>query len=142
MVFLVFAGMMYVLAKFLPAGNFEFFGREVLLKVLIVLAILIICMAILQFLGKRTTVNPHRPENTKALITSGIYNYTRNPMYLGLLLCLIAFGLYLQNAFNTLMVGGFVFYMNRFQIMPEEEILTQKFGQEYKLYTKLVRRWF
>ena len=142
MVFLVFAGIMYVLAKFLPAGNFEFFGREVLLKFIVVLAILIICIAILQFFGKHTTVNPHRPENTKALITSGIYNYPRNPMYLGMLLFLIALGLHLQNAFNTLIVGGFVFYMNRFQIMPEEEMLTQKFGQEYKLYTKLVRRWF
>lgn len=142
LVFLIFAGMMYVLATFLPAGNFDFFGRTMLIRFVITLAFLITVLALLQFRRKKTTTNPKKPETTKKLITSGIYNYTRNPMYLSLLLVLVAIGLYLQNAFNVLLAAGFVFYMNRFQIIPEEEALKAKFGQEYRWYLKLVRRWF
>lgn len=141
-VFLFFAGLMYALAKYLSVGTFDFFGRELLLKIIFGLGLLIASVAIFQFRRKKTTVNPLEPNKVSSLVTSGIFNYTRNPMYLGLLLILIAVGLFLQNAFNTLLVGGFVFYMNRFQILPEEEILAKRFGQEYKLYLKAVRRWF
>jgi protein-S-isoprenylcysteine O-methyltransferase Ste14 len=63
-------------------------------------------------------------------------------MYLGLLLLLLALGLWLGNAFNTLVAAGFVSYMNHFQIQPEEDMLQQKFGKEYRFYCKLTRRWF
>ena len=142
LIFLIFAGLMYLLSKFLPVGHFDFFGRMILLKSLIVIALLIGIIALIQFGLKKTTINPAKPDDTSSLITSGLYDYSRNPMYLALLLVLLALGLYLQNAFNTLLVGGFVYYMNRFQIIPEEEVLSKKFGQEYKLYLKAVRRWF
>ena len=63
-------------------------------------------------------------------------------MYLGMLLFLLAFGLKLGNAFNILIAAGFVSYMNRFQIKPEEEVLREMFGKEYNIYCKLTRRWF
>ena len=63
-------------------------------------------------------------------------------MYLGMLLFLLAFGLKLGNAFNTLVAAGFVSYLNHFQIKPEEEALKKQFGQEYTIYCKLTRRWF
>jgi protein-S-isoprenylcysteine O-methyltransferase Ste14 len=63
-------------------------------------------------------------------------------MYLALLLILLAWGLWLGNAFNTLLAAGFVGYMNRFQIIPEEEALTAMFGKRYQQYCKQVRRWF
>lgn len=141
-VFLVFALPMYLLARFLPVGDFDFFGREVLMYIICGLAFVIALVALIQFFRKSTTINPHKPQNTSGLVTSGIYNYTRNPMYLALLLVLIAFGLYLRNAFNAITIAVFVYYINHFQIYPEEKILEKKFGKEYRLYLKAVRRWF
>jgi protein-S-isoprenylcysteine O-methyltransferase Ste14 len=63
-------------------------------------------------------------------------------MYLAMLLLLLAFGVKLGNAFNTLVAAGFVAYMNRFQIVPEERILLDKFGRSFKEYCTLTRRWF
>lgn len=63
-------------------------------------------------------------------------------MYLALLLVLVAWGLWLGNAFNTIVAAGFVSYMNVFQIIPEEKILHQVFGKEYQQYCVFVRRWF
>ncbi|NKI32610.1 methyltransferase family protein [Croceivirga thetidis] len=141
-IFLVFGALMFFLARILPVGKFDFFGREVFTKVLLGIAILIAVIAIVQFRLKKTTVNPQRPQKASSLVTTGIYDLSRNPMYLAMLLLLVALGLEFQNAFNTLLVGGYVFYMNKFQIIPEEEELAKKFGQEYKLYLKAVRRWF
>lgn len=141
-IFLIFAGLMYLLAKFLPVGYFDFFGRTYLIKGLLVLGLVVVVIAIVQFISARTTVAPHAPEKASALVTRGIYRYTRNPMYLGFLLFLIGFGLYLGNAFNTLLAAGFVYYMNAYQIKPEEEALTEKFGSVYKQYCREVRRWF
>ena len=110
-------------------GQFDFFGREFMMMALPIAAILIALIAIIQFRLKSTTISPQKLEQSTELVTNGIYDVTRNPMYLGLLLLLIAFGLYLQNAFNTMTAALFVYYINRFQIQPEEEQLTQKFGK-------------
>ena len=82
------------------------------------------------------------PSKATSLVTGGIYNYSRNPMYLALLLILLAWGLWLGNAFNILLAAGFVGYMNKFQIIPEETALASKFGKTYHQYCILVRRWF
>jgi protein-S-isoprenylcysteine O-methyltransferase Ste14 len=63
-------------------------------------------------------------------------------MYLAILLVLLAWGLWLGNAFNTLLAAGFVGYMNKFQIRPEEEALATIFGKEFQQYCTQVRRWF
>ncbi len=141
-VMLVFAALMYVLDAFLPVGEFDFFGRNALSWILLGLAALVGMLSVAQFIFKKTTVDPLKPENANQLVTKGIYNYSRNPMYLALLLILLAFGLRLGNAFNTLLAAGFVYWMNHFQIQPEEEVLQKKFGQEYNIYCKLTRRWF
>ncbi|WP_411032009.1 methyltransferase family protein [Spongiimicrobium sp. 3-5] len=141
-VVVVFGLLMYTLAKFLPVGYFDFFGRKYLIKLLLVLAIGIVIIAQIQFFRKKTTVNPMAPSKASYLVTTGIYSYSRNPMYLGMLLILLAWGLSLGNAFNTLLAAGFVAYMNAFQIIPEEEKLQKNFGKEYQQYCVLVRRWF
>ncbi|MCK0159867.1 methyltransferase family protein [Allomuricauda sp. F6463D] len=142
LVMLIFGGLMYILDRFLPVGEFDFFGRNELAGILFGLGILIGAISVIQFLSNKTTLDPLHPQKTTKLITKGVYNYSRNPMYLGLLLVLLALGLMLGNAFNTLIAAGFVSYMNKFQIKPEEAMLLEKFGKEYSIYCKLTRRWF
>lgn len=89
----------------------------------------------------KTTINPHSPQKTSCLVTSGIYRYTRNPMYVGILLVLSAWGLYLSHIVPLLMPALFVLYMNRFQVIPEEKILEDKFGEAYIQYSKQTSRW-
>jgi protein-S-isoprenylcysteine O-methyltransferase Ste14 len=141
-VFLVFGWLMYLLAEYLPVGYFDFFGRHHLMTVLLVLALIVASISLFQFFKAKTTVSPTHPDKAKTLVINGIYAYTRNPMYLSLLLLLLAWGLWLGNAFNTLLAAGFVAYMNHFQIIPEEQALLEIFGKEYKQYCLLVRRWF
>ena len=142
LVMLIFGGLMYVLAKFLPVGDFDFFGRLELATFLGVLAILVMFLALFKFKRSKTTTDPINLTKTTQLVTTGIYRYTRNPMYLSMLLLLLAFGLKLGNAFNTLLAAGFVYYINHFQIKHEETSLTTMFGKKYTLYCKETRRWF
>ena len=137
-----FAFLMYLLDRFLPFGEFEFFGRRWLIKVLLAISIIVLVFSMAQFFKSKTTVDPTSPSKATKLVTSGIYRFTRNPMYLSMLVLLLAWGLWLGNAFNTLLAAGFVSYMNRFQIIPEEKALAQRFGKEYQSYLKNVRRWF
>lgn len=74
-------------------------------------------------------------------MTIGVYGFTRNPMYLAMLLALIAFSALLSNAFAPALTPVFVMYINRFQIAPEERFLAAKFGQRYEAYLRKVRRW-
>ncbi len=141
-VFLVFGILMFGLSEFLPVGQFDFFGRSYLLLFLILLALIIGVISIVQFYHVKTTIDPKHAEKVSKLVTSGLYAYSRNPMYLALLLVLLAWGLYLGNAFNVLLAAGFVSYMNRFQIQAEERILSHKFKTNYAQYCIQVRRWF
>ena len=142
LVFGLFCGVMFLLARWLPVGDFDFLGRSVLMWVLLAFGGIVGVAAIYRFLKAGTSLNPHHPERSKVLVVGGVFNYSRNPMYLALLLALLAWGLYLENAFNTLVAALFVAYMNRFQIRPEERILTSKYGAAYRQYCSMVRRWF
>lgn len=95
-----------------------------------------------QFYRSKTTIDPRDPSKANVLVAKGVYNYSRNPMYLALLLLLVAWGMWLGNAFNILLAAAFVAYMNRYQIGPEESALRDLFGKEYEQYTIRVRRWF
>jgi len=88
-----------------------------------------------------TTLNPLKPQLTSTLVTSGPYRYSRNPIYIGLVLMLAGWGFYLQNLASLFCVLIFVLYINRFQIIPEEESLAQKFGIEFEIYKSNVNRW-
>lgn len=96
---------------------------------------------VVQFRRARTTVNPMTPERSSALVSGGIYRHTRNPMYVGMLLALLAFAIVLANPASLLTLPAFVVYMNRFQIMPEERELARHFGAEFQAYKSRVRRW-
>lgn len=105
------------------------------------LALLIGGAAVLHFRKARTTVNPFRPGKSSALVADGVFRYSRNPMYLALLLALLAWALYLASLWALLLVVVFPLWMNRFQIVPEERALRQAFGDEFDAYCRRVRRW-
>jgi len=93
------------------------------------------------FRRARTTINPTKPATASALVSGGVYRLTRNPMYLGLFLLLLALAVLPSNPVALLLVPVFVLYINRFQITPEECALSSLFGGEYAAYKERVRRW-
>jgi protein-S-isoprenylcysteine O-methyltransferase Ste14 len=93
------------------------------------------------FRRARTTISPVKASAASSLVTTGVYRFTRNPMYLGLLLTLLAWAAFLFNPVALLFVPIFVLYINRFQIKPEERTLSALFGGEYGAYQERVRRW-
>ncbi|NQZ48764.1 MAG: isoprenylcysteine carboxylmethyltransferase family protein [Moritella sp.] len=100
------------------------------------------CLAgVVSFRRAKTTVNPLEPEAATALVSSGIYAISRNPMYVGLALFLLAWVMYLSSPWISIGVVGFVLYMNQFQIKPEERALKNIFGSEFISYQAKVRRW-
>ena len=95
----------------------------------------------IEFKRAKTTINPLKPQNTTTLVTSGVYRLTRNPMYLGLMLVVIGWTVFLCSAWALAGPVVFVLYISRFQIEPEERILSAKFGAAYSDYVSRVRRW-
>ena len=93
------------------------------------------------FVSRHTTVSPLSPRKSSALVTTGIYRFTRNPMYLGLAILLTAWAVWLAAMLPWLAPVLFVAYITRFQIRPEERVLTDLFGTPYADYSRRVRRW-
>ena len=106
-----------------------------------VLGILTNLLAVVSFRRASTTVNPMKPESATQLVSSGIYKLSRNPMYLGVLLMLSAWALWLGNALNLAVLFLFVWYLTRFQIIPEERALAEVFPETFPTYQSRVRRW-
>lgn len=98
-------------------------------------------LGVLSFRRAKTTVNPLKPETASSLVSSGIYRVSRNPMYVGFALFLTAWAIYLASPWSLIGVLGFVLYMNRFQIVPEERAMAVLFGEAFVIYKSKVRRW-
>jgi protein-S-isoprenylcysteine O-methyltransferase Ste14 len=96
---------------------------------------------LIAFRRAKTTINPLKPQNSSSLVSGGIYRYTRNPMYLGMLSFLVAWAVYLAQPLALVGPLGFVLYITRFQIVPEERVLSGLFGEEFAAYKARVRRW-
>ena len=109
--------------------------------VILSIGILVIINPVVKFIKSKTTVNPVEFKNVEKLVTSGIYKYSRNPMYLGMIMILISTTVYYLNFYSLLTPFIFYFWINRFQIKREEVFLEEKFGQEYLSYKTKTRRW-
>ena len=96
---------------------------------------------VLACIQRGTTIHPRKPHETEVLVTSGVYRFTRNPMYLGLMLLLSAYYLLQPTPFSPFGFLGVLWYLTRFQIVPEERVLAEKFGDLYLQYKQTVRRW-
>ena len=93
------------------------------------------------FRRARTTVNPIHPEAASSVVTGGVYRYTRNPMYAGLTAILVGWAFWLSVPWVFLGPVALMLFLTRFQIIPEERVMSSKFGREYDDYRKRVRRW-
>lgn len=88
-----------------------------------------------------TTLNPMTPRGASSLVTTGVYRWTRNPMYLGMLIVLVGWSIWLGNIGATASVLVFGAYITQFQIKPEEAILMDLFPNDYHEYCDQTKRW-
>ena len=132
-------GYVYFLQEYFPEFNLEFLTIPSYIFYFAGLTILV--LAVRLFKKQNTTVNPIKIENASSLVTSGIFKYSRNPMYLGMVMILIGLAL----MFN--LIGGifftllFAIYITKYQIRPEEEVMERLFGEDFLKYKNSVRMW-
>jgi protein-S-isoprenylcysteine O-methyltransferase Ste14 len=115
--------------------------RLVLSLTLFALGFIVSLSGVASFRAKKATVNPLSPSESTSLVITGVYKFSRNPMYLGFLLVLVGWGVFLSNLYSSSLTVLFVYYMNTFQILPEESMLQEIFGEKFSDYKKQVRRW-
>jgi protein-S-isoprenylcysteine O-methyltransferase Ste14 len=115
--------------------------RHVAVALLITAGVAFDVLGLLAFRASRTTINPLKPERASALVTGGVYQVTRNPMYVGMALLLLAWAVYLSALLPFAGPVIFILYITRFQIQPEERALQGIFGEEFAAYAARVRRW-
>ena len=131
----------WAVSNLFDALSFSFPIQKPLGFFFIGLGLCIDLISINAFRKARTTVNPVKIEKASSLVISGLYRISRNPMYLGLALILTGWAILLGNPLNIALLGLFILCMNILQIKPEEQLLKQKFGQDYLNYQARVRRW-
>ena len=138
---LLAAGAMWALARLAPGLQFAFEGKLALAVAIGAIGLAVDVAGLLEFRRARTTINPLRPEAASALVRSGIFRWTRNPMYLGMAIVLLGWAIYLAHPLSLLGIACFIAYLNRFQIAPEERVLERRFGAEFLAFRESVRRW-
>lgn len=132
---------MWGLARFSPLFRVAPPWDWLLPAVLAGLAFGLVTAGVLGFRRWATTIDPMRPSAASHLVTGGVYRFTRNPMYLGFVVLLVAWGLYLQAWWSMPLPLVFLLYVRVFQIAPEERALKARFGAAFDGYCAKVRRW-
>ena len=136
---LVMIVLIYLSSFFIESTKFNYQGSLSVLVLILGLACAIPSFKL--FARYKTTISPLKPSDTTVLVTEGMYRYSRNPMYLGLLLLTISSTIWFGTWFGIIINMLFIFLINFLQIIPEEEALLEIFGEEYEEYKKNVRRW-
>lgn len=139
--FLAAAALMWLLGTLVPSWSFRFPGQLLAASVALLAGGLVGMAGVRAFLRAGTTASPLCPAQASRLVSGGIYRFTRNAMYLALLLALVAWGVWLGNAAALPVIPLFVLALNHFQIEPEERALEARFGAEFSAYKRQVRRW-
>ncbi|MCC6208996.1 MAG: isoprenylcysteine carboxylmethyltransferase family protein [Gammaproteobacteria bacterium] len=135
------AMVMWLLAPTGPVIPADDTLRDAFAGVLVAIGICFDILGLLAFRAVHTTINPLRPERATALVVTGVYTLTRNPMYVGLLFMLLGWAVHLSAWLTFAGPVIYMIYITRFQIIPEERILGRVFGERYTQYTRRVRRW-
>ena len=140
-IMLVTALIMWLPSVFLPGLTLPALSSVTAALITVLLGLGVSMAGILAFKHAHTTPNPRKPGSASTLVTSGVYSFTRNPMYLGILMMLIAWALFLGNALSLLFAFAFALYIHHYQIRPEERFLQEKFGADFASYKAKVRTW-
>lgn len=140
-VFFITCVLMWVTTKISPFVSFNIPYQFTIILILFISGLLFGVGALVSFFHNKTTIDPLAPTKATKLVDSGVYQFSRNPMYLALLLETIAWAVYLSNIFGFILIILFPLYMNKFQIIPEEKALTDIFSDDYRQYQVKVRRW-
>ena len=139
---LVFSVLIWAISKAIPTTPMLTEQQSLLAAVILLLAGFGFAISgMVSFRAASTTVNPLQPDQASALVTSGVYRITRNPMYIGLATVLIGWSTFLGAPLGLVGVVGFMAYIQHFQIIPEEQALVRLFGAEFEAYQASVRRW-
>jgi protein-S-isoprenylcysteine O-methyltransferase Ste14 len=140
-VVLIVAAGMWPLAGVAPTIRLDSLWRWIVAGGLAVGGLLIARSGVRDFARAKTTINPVNIDNASTLVTTGIFATTRNPMYLGMTMLLLGWAVFLSGVWTIFGPILFVLFITRFQIIPEEAVLAQKFGRGYQDYMQRVRRW-
>lgn len=138
---LLAAGFLWIVDWAVPELAYRFAGQGTVAVLMAAIGLGIGFIALSSFRRAETTVDPRRPADTSAVVATGIYRISRNPMYLGLLIVLIGWAVWLGNPLGVVVIGAFVWVITELQIKPEEEVLGAQFGESYLAYCRTVRRW-
>lgn len=138
---LVFALLIWLSSFLTPAYPFPLSARLAIASGIALLGLAVTFSGMIAFRRAKTTINPFTPTATTSLVSNGIYRITRNPMYVGLLLVLTGWAVYVSSLSGALLLPLFVLYIHQFQIKPEERVLASIFGADYDAYKARVGRW-
>ena len=136
---LFFGLCIYFSQEYFPESNLEFL--TILSYIFYFAGLSILILAVSLFKKQNTTVNPIKIENASSLVTCGIFEYSRNPMYLGMALILLGLALMFNLIGGTLFTLLFTIYITKFQIRPEEEVMERLFREDFLRYKQNVRMW-
>jgi protein-S-isoprenylcysteine O-methyltransferase Ste14 len=137
----LFGAAMWGAAYLLPAIQLTGPWRSIIARACALFGLTVAILGFWAFHKAKTTVSPTNPEKASSVVTGGVYNYTRNPMYIGLTAVLLGWAVWLSVPWVFLGPVAFVLFVTRFQIVPEERVMSSKFGRDYDDYRKRVRRW-
>lgn len=137
---LIMAAFMWLISRAVPSFHVDVPAHGWLAAVLVAVGFVTGSSGVATFRRAKTTVNPLKP-HASSLVTWGVYAISRNPMYLGGLVMLLGWAVFLSNPLAFLFLPLYVLYLNRFQIAPEERALTSLFGTTYAAYQLRARRW-
>ena len=138
---LLAAVLMWALDHWMPLGRWIASPWNRLGGLAVAIGVAVDVAALMRFRQVGTTVNPLDPSKASHLVTDGVFRISRNPMYLGLVLLLIGWAVWLGSATPWLVPPLFVIVITVVQIIPEEQVLGQRFGEQYVSYQRSVARW-
>ena len=134
-----FGLIIYFSKSFSPVYSFD--NSNMISVIFLLFGLGIFSAAVQSFKKHKTTINPLSPDKASSLVNSGIFSYSRNPMYLGMLLILLSVSFKFNISGGLFISFLFKIYITRFQIIPEEEAMAKLFGEEFIAYKNQTRRW-
>jgi protein-S-isoprenylcysteine O-methyltransferase Ste14 len=137
----IFALIMWLLSSLVTLITINAELQMAAVAFVVIVAALFLISAVVSFHLAKTTVNPLQPESASLLVVSGVFKISRNPMYVGFTLLLLAWNIYLSAPVLLIMVLLFTAIISRFQIIPEERAMLKLFGDQFTAYQQSVRRW-